>query len=396
MKSAVAITYELDNALEAARQLADSINNKLDRAKNSVGILFCDIDMDSATVTAELKKLLGFEIAGMTTLATIDQDGHHDFAAILTVLTADDCAFSTAASEPLTKENYERRIIDTYRATLPGCVGYGDRPTLLFAFCPHNMSFSADKYPEVLSKETGSIPIIGGVASDNYEYNKARVFLSGRVFKDSIVIVSVSGNLKPLFSLRHVTSRFAERIRRVTNAQDNIVYTVGNETFVEYLQSFGLKTDIPDVQMAFNSYPMMLTQDNNDEVPLMRHIVGLNLEEGSGTCVGDVPIGAQANICLLKKEDLIASCRESMNALLDIMAEQKDYEYSTIFCISCCGRALLLGADSIAEGQALTELMPEGLTLAGTYCYGELCPTHYKDGIAINRYHNCSFALCII
>lgn len=396
MKSAVAVTYELDDAAEAARQLAGTIKEKLTLAKNSVGIMYCDAETDGSAVTGELKKLLGIEIAGMTTLAPIDQEGYRDSAIVLTVMTADDCTFSAAASVPLTRDNYEQGIIDSYRATLPGCAGYGDKPVLLFAFCPFPMPFSADQYPEMLSKETGGIPVIGGVASDDYDYNKARVFLSGREFKDSFVVLSVSGKLKPLFSLRHVTSRFAERIRRVTNARDNIVYSVGDETFVQYLQGFGLKTDVSDVQMAFNPYPMMLTQGNDDEVPLMRHIVGLNFEEGSGVCVGDVPVGAQANICMLKKEDLYDSCRESMNALLEDAAKQEGYEYSTLLCISCCGRSLLLGADSVREGQILTELLPENMTLFGTYCYGEICPTRYTDGKAINRLHNCSFALCMM
>lgn len=397
MKSAVAITYELDDAPEAARQLADSINDSLTVMKNSIGILTCDADMDAVAVTKELKNLLGIEIVGMTTLAVINQDGYHHSAALLTVLTADDCIFSAAISENLTEDDYSQKIIDAYRATIPENSGPNYKPGLLLTFCPNNMPFSADKYPDILSRETGNAPIIGGVASDDYEYVSARVFLSGHEYKDSIIIVNISGDVKPLFSMRHVTSRFAERTRKVTDAKENIVYTVGDETFVQYLEGFGLKTDVPDVLLAFNPYPMMLTRDgDNNEVPLMRHITGLDLETGSGSCVGDVPVGANANICLINKKDLVTSCRESMNALLEMASAQKEHEYSTILCVSCCGRALLLGADSDAEGQVLTELLPKDLTLAGAYCFGELCPTRYEGGEAINRFHNCSITFCMI
>ena len=142
---------------------------------------------------------------------------------------------------------------------------------------------------------------------------------------------------------------------------------------------------------------MMLTQgDTNDEVPLMRHIAGLNHEDGSGTFFGDVPVGTLANICLINKNDLTAACRESMDAILLKSAENPEYEYSSLFCMSCCGRAMILGSDSDAEGLVLKERLPSGISLTGAYCLGEICPTRYTDGVVINRFHNCSITFCMV
>jgi hypothetical protein len=210
-----------------------------------------------------------------------------------------------------------------------------------------------------------------------------------------MVLVSVWGNVKPVFALRHVTSRFAERIRRVVMAAGNVVYKVGDETFVKYLEGFGLKTDVEDPLLAFTSYPMMLTREDDDETPLMRHILGLNLSDGSGSFFGDVPTGTMANICLVNKDDITAACRESMNSIREAEENRGEYEYSTIFCISCCGRAMILGADAGAEGRILSEMKPEKLTLAGAYCLGEICPARYKDGQVSNRFHNCSITFCM-
>ena len=388
MKSITVITYELDDAAKAAGQLAESIRKELVLEKNSFGILLCDADVDGAAVTEELRDLLGIEVAGMTTLAVLDKDGHHEAAAILTVLTADDCSFLAKASEPLSGGDYERNITEACKEFVSA--------GLIFSFCPCGLTFSADIFPDIISKETGNIPVIGGIASDDYDFERARVFLSGREYKDSLVLVGVSGNIDPVFSIRHVTSRFAERIRRVTEAEGNIVYKVGDETFVEYLESFGLKTDVPDPVLAFTSYPMMLTRsDSDEEVPLMRHISGLDHEKGSGSFFGDVPVGTMANICLINKSDIVTACRESFGALLEEADKRSDYKYSTVLCITCCGRAMILGADSDAEGRVLTEMLPGGITLAGAYCLGEICPVLYKDGKAINRFHNCSITFCM-
>ncbi|MDR3278097.1 MAG: FIST C-terminal domain-containing protein [Oscillospiraceae bacterium] len=394
MKSAVAISYELDDAAEAARQLADGIREKLTLKKNSVGIFSCDADMDGAAVTAELKALLGIEVAGMTTLATLAPDGYHEAAAVLTVLTADDCVFSPAASAPFAGGAYEKKIVDTYAKTVPA--GETAPPGVVFVFCPCGMAFSADLYPDTLTDAVGGAPLIGGVCSDDYDYARARVFLSGAEYRDSMVAVSIFGNARPAFALRHVTSRFAERIRRVARAEGNLVYEVGDETFVKYLEGFGLRTDVDDPLLAFNSYPMMLTREGGDEVPLMRHISGLDLKAGTGTFLGDVPEGSLANICLVSKDDVRKACEDSVNALLAEVNTHSDYEYSAVFCFTCCGRAMILGGESDAEGKLVSRLLPESLTLMGAYCLGEICPTLYKDGVAANRFHNCSITFCMI
>ncbi|AEF81928.1 FIST signal transduction protein [Leadbettera azotonutricia] len=396
MLSATAISYELDDSEAAARELAASIKEKLSLKKNSLGILFCDADCDGAALSAELEKLLGITVGGMTTLAELENSGCLDGALVLIVLTADDCFFSPAVSTSLIGNNYEEKMVAAYEASAHGVSGFGEKPAFIFAFCPSGMSFSGDKYPDVLSKAAPNVPIIGGVSSDDYDYKRARVFLSGKAYLDSLVLISVWGRAKPIFSLRHVTSRFAERIRRVVRAEGNKVFTVGDETFVKYLEGFGLKTNVPDILLAFNSYPMMLTREGGDEIPLMRHISALDPKDGSGTFLGDVPAGSLANICLVSKKDVMAACRESMEALLEETQKQGDYQYSTIFCISCCGRAMILGSDSDAEGQILSELLPKNLNLAGAYCLGEICPARYKDGEAANRFHNCSITFCAI
>jgi hypothetical protein len=394
MKSAVATTYELDNAADAARQLADSIRSKLVPEKYSLGILFCDADLDGASVTAALKDLLGMEVAGMTTLAALDPAGRQTAAAVLTVLTADDCRFFPAASAPLSGGDHTKKIVEAYRRSAPEDAPDGQNPGMMFAFCPCGMAFSGDSYTNALAT-VYKTPMIGGVASDDYDFERARVFLSGREYKDALVVVGVWGRAKPVFSLRHVTSRFAERIRRVTKAEGNIVYRVGEETFVRYLEGFGLKLDVPDPLLAFTSYPMMLTGEEDDETPLMRHISSLNFSDGSGAFLGDVPVGALANICLVGKDDITAACRDSLRALLEKAGQRDDYAYSTILCISCCGRAMILGADSGAEGRILSEMMPGNLALTGAYCLGEICPTLHREEKVSNRFHNCSIAFCM-
>jgi hypothetical protein len=393
MRSAVAISFELDNADIAARELAGSIEAQLELQEDSVGILLCDADADGAAISAELDRLLGLSVVGMTSLATFSTEGYHEGAIVLTVLTANDVHFTLAASAPF-GDAYEEKMVDAYRQTIPPDAAPNEHPALIFAFCPNGESFSGDTYANVLSAQAGNAPVIGGVCCDDYDYERARVFIRGEEYYNSLVLLCLWGNVRPTFALRHVTSRLAERIRRVTEAKDNVVYRVGDETFVEYLESFGLRTDVADPLMAFTSYPMMLTREGEDEAPLMRHIAGLDHETGAGTFIADVPVGTLANICLINRDDLKVSARESMNILLEKVAEQNGYDYSLVFCVSCCGRAVILGTEPDAEAAILTELLPKNMALCGVYCLGELSPTRYVDAVATNRFHNCSITFC--
>jgi hypothetical protein len=392
MKSNVAVSFELDDPEVCAEQLIAGLG-KLgeETGDHALGILYCDADLDGATLTAILKQKLGFDVVGMTTLAALGPGGYNELSAVLTVLASEDVSFAVAATGTLGKESAAAEIAQSYE-NIKGVIGV---PELIFLFAPCGMPFAGDTYPDTLAEVAPGVPIIGGVASDDYDYERARVFLSGAEYRDAAVFAAASGAISPKFFLHHMTSRFAERKKEVTRSDGNKVYEVEGETFVEYLEGFGLRTDVDDVLLAFNSYPMMLTREGSDEVPLMRHIFELDRETGAGSFLGNVPEGTIANICLVNKDDVVSSCRISMEALAgEVRAD--GVERSLVFCITCCGRSMILGTESADEGNVMKALLPEGFSLAGAYCLGEFSPTLVKGGVASNRFHNCSIAFCAL
>ncbi|MDR1856554.1 MAG: FIST C-terminal domain-containing protein [Desulfovibrio sp.] len=394
MKSAVALTKELDDAKKAAGQLAEAIRGRLTFERHAVGLLFCDSDMDGATVTGELGEILGCEVAGMTALAVFGPEGRHDAAAVLTVLTAQDCTFIATMSSSLADDGRKDAIADTCRRLVRP--DDGKAPGLALTFCPFAVRTPGDVYPAVFAKHLPGVPMIGGVASDGYDLANTRTFLSGRESADAMVAVGLHGEVHPSFALRHVTSHFAERLRRVTESSGNVVRRIGDQTVVQYLESVGLKTDVTDPLLAFAAYPLMLIQDTGvEETPVMRHIAAIDHGTGAVTFVGDVPEGVLANVCMVTRQDLEASCRESSASLLAEPGAAPG-DASTVLCFSCFGRATLLGQHPNAEGDILARMLPEGMALSGAYCLGEISPTgHGRDGIR-NRFHNCSIAFCLL
>jgi small ligand-binding sensory domain FIST len=100
----------------------------------------------------------------------------------------------------------------------------------------------------------------------------------------------------------------------------------------------------------------------------------------------------------MKRNDI----QESAKALIDDIKNKIDqaagdgYRYSTLFCVSCGGRYMVMGDDKDLEGDILKRNLPEGLEFAGFYAYGEICPTAVTDGKALNRVHNESIVICAL
>jgi hypothetical protein len=391
MDSAVAISFELDDVAQAAEQLENGIREKLEVGPDALGVLYCDADADGAALTGALSEKFGCDVAGMTTLAALGPGGMNELSVVLTVLSGSGVKFAAAATDSLDAETAPALV----RAAAGGIQSELGEPKLFLLFAPTGAPFAGDIYPDAVAQAAPGVPLLGGVASDDYDFERARVFLSGREYRDAAVFAGIAGDVHPEFFLQHVTSRLAERSLPVTKSDGTVVYKVGDETFVEYLGGFGLRTDVPEANVAFNSCPMMLTREGSDETPLMRHISGLDRETGAGVFLGNVPEGAIANICLVNKDDLVSSCRLSMEKLAE-SACGNGADHSLVLCISCCGRSMILGTDSDAEGKIIEELLPGKYALSGAYCLGEFSPALYRDGKAQNRFHNCSIALCTL
>ena len=396
LKSVTTATRAIQNIEQATRELAPA--NTVFEAGRAVGLLFCSADADGAALSAALHSQLKIPIAGMTSQSLLTRSGRQEKSAILTIISSDDCSFGVGVSAPLDADGGAHHRANIAAAYTASARMAAESPKLMFAFCPANMPFSGDKYSQILTELSGAAPVIGGVASDEYDFTHCKTFLSGQAYQNALVLVSLFGDIRPVFSMQHVTSRFAPRLRRITDARDNVVHRVGDETFTEYLASFGLDAASRNPLVDLVSHPMMLTTEGTGEASVMRHIAALDPANGTGTFLGDVLPGTLANICRLDSQDVKDSCRDSAQALLQKIenAHQENYTYSLVFCVSCCGRATILGEEIDEEGATLSALVPAQLSLSGIYCLGELGPARYYNGNAANKFHNCSITLCAI
>jgi hypothetical protein len=402
MRSVVAVTNEMDDAEKAVRDLLKQVTDKGPLGKNSCGFVYCDVEMDHEAFTSLLREKFPFEIVGCTSIANFDTEhGSQIMSAVLVVLTDDNTTFSIAVTDELTKENLRRELEAAYRKTASAL---GEQGKLLFLVPPFNDSTPLDNYVDILSEVSGDIPIFGGLPSSNVADGDILIYANGRSYTNRAAIVLTGGNIRPLFSVQNVLSTFFEQKRTVTKAKDNVIYTVEGMSFVDYLRSLGMVVDdlIEQGDLAvYVSTPLKVylnKNDYNDGIPVVRTIKTLNPEDGSGILFGSISEKSTISIATMKRQDIQDSCRMAVKEILEKIDASRvdDYTYTTLICVSCGGRYMVMADDKDIEGNIVLENLPKNLTFSGFYAYGEICPTGVRDGKAINRVHNESIVMCAL
>ncbi|MDR3165829.1 MAG: FIST C-terminal domain-containing protein [Synergistaceae bacterium] len=399
-KSTTAVTYEIDDIASGTDELARVTKENLKLARNSFGLMFCDSDVDHAEFASELSRKLGVPIVGHSATAMLcGSEGLCDTAAVLTTVTSDDVNFSIAVSEPLTNVNITAQIASTYdraKASLDG------EPKLVLAFPPYLLGIMLDIYPRELERASGGLPIFGGLPAHDGVHGSTAVYCGDTAASDRMTLLLMSGDVKPLMTVKNSLGALANLKRTVTESKDNVIYKVGDDSFVEFLRRFGLdveKLANPNEKTtSFTTYPLLIEKTegkNPDGVPVVRTLHGVDLEVGSGTAVGEVPEGSVISVGILQPKDIEKSSSDSVRDLLEKMAasESEGYKYSTVLAISCVARYYVMAGRNTLEADALRQKLPGELSLSGYYSFGEICPTSIRPGKVVNAAHNESLVL---
>ena len=400
MRSIVAVTNEIDDVQAAVAELQDQIMAQGGAGKNSCGIVYCDVEMPHEDFMRAIKEKLPFEVIGCTTIASFDtNNGATILSAVLILLTGDDVKFGVSLTGPLTSENLRKELETACKAAEDVL---GEHGKLMFLMPPYENTVPLDEYVNILSEFSGNLPIFGGLPSSSVADGEIFMYADGRVFGDRAAILLIGGDVRPVFSVQNFLSELSEQKYIVTSAEKNIVRKVGDMTFVDFLKHLGLPADdlIAHGDMTvYASTPLkvyMSMKDERDKIPIARTIKELNPEDGSGVLFGEISEKSAVTIVTMKRKDIVNSCKAAMAEITEKInaASGDDYKYSTLFCVSCGGRYLVMGDDKDTEGDVITKQLPQGISLSGFYAYGEICPTLIENGKALNRVHNESIVMC--
>jgi len=398
MKSAIAITQEIDDLELASKELASQIKEKLNPCSKSIGIAYCDADVDVAKFGELMHAELDIDIVGTTTTATVERNtGYSDTGITLCVLTSEDVSLSIGYADDLNNDNYAESIRNAYNDV---CGNIQEKPGLILAFAPYIADLTSENYVEVLDESSGGTPVFGGIATDHWELQHQKVFFNGKAFSRGLVFVLLRGNIKPVFAMRHSFGGGVERKGKITESSGNLIHKVGEQTFKEYLAEI---VPVPDEDLViyhFQSTPFVveLPDYDHNEQPVVRALCTIDHKTGAGGFLSKMPEGSLIHMNVIQKENLIESCSGAMEDIVKEMTADTNYEYSIIFISTCNARHILMSGTHDLESNIINEMLkscPSELNAVGYYGFGEICPTT-SDNKTINRFHNISFAVCAI
>lgn len=398
MRSAVMFTDEIDDLKSASEELAAGIREKLEFGKRTVGIVYCDADVDVAELGASLHEALGIDIVGVTTTASIDRaGGYHDMGIVVTVLTGDDIDIAIGCTGELEKGGFDGQIRRVYKEASARLSG---KPRLIYLCAPYITDITSDNYLNILDEMSEHAPIFGGVATDHYDLKYQKTFFNGEAYDGGLIFVLLSGNIRPVFAMVHEFSGKTEGKGIVTKSTGNQVERVGDRTFVDYITDISPVPEEETVIFHFQSTPFVMEMPDYEqaEQPIVRALCTIDHETGAGGFLSEMPEGSVLSINVLQRENLKGSCEATLSQLAKKMRDAEGYKYSTVWISTCNARHLMMGDTKDLESNIVAEALSvfdDDLNAVGYYGFGEMCPTAVDgEGKAKNRFHNVSFAVC--
>jgi len=223
------------------------------------------------------------------------------------------------------------------------------------------------------------LPVLGGLASGDFQEQSTQVYLNGEVFEEGGVAISIGGEV----GIIGVTSQGCTPIGEtwtLTKVERNIIHEIGNRPAYEVLaETFNQLSAEEQERARDNLFVGLVVNEYLDEFHrgdfLIRNLLAADLRSGS-IAVGALPRLGQT---IQFQRRSAAAATEDMNELLSRAKERLDG--STIYggCLCCCngrGRGLFGQPDHDAS-LVQQWLGPVGLT--GFFCNGEIGPVGEKN-----------------
>jgi hypothetical protein len=225
-----------------------------------------------------------------------------------------------------------------------------------------------------LGKQTNhSLPIFGGLAGDNFKFEKTLVGLNEDARQGKVVIIGFYGNeINFSFGCEGGWTDFGPE-RKVTLSEKNVLYKIGDrfalDIYKEYLGKYA--DDLPGSALCF---PLSM-KENKDAPSVVRTILAIDEKKRSMTFAGSIPQGSFIRLMKGNFDKLIDA---SYNAAFESFSNHpKEPELALI--VSCVGRKVVLGNRVEEEFEAVKEISGNTL-LCGFYSYGEISPvTNHKS-----------------
>ncbi len=209
------------------------------------------------------------------------------------------------------------------------------------------------------------VAITGGLAGDAGRFEATVVGLGASAGQGRIVGIGLYGDaLRVGYGSLGGWDAFGPE-RRVDGSDGNVLRVLDGEPALEvYRRYLGEHAaGLPESALRF---PLAVTYPGAER-SVVRTILSIDASTGAMTFAGDVPEGSRVRLMKANVERLVDGAEEAGRLASEASAR-------LALLVSCVGRKLVMGQRTEEEVEAVAAALGKGVTLAGFYSYGELCP----------------------
>ena len=238
----------------------------------------------------------------------------------------------------------------------------------------------AQKALESLRATTGSIPMIGALASTSLTDRRAWVYLDDQVYDHGAVAIAIEGPYDLVVQVSQGGTPIGDPWT-VTEVDHNRIVSISNRSAISVLRetmNVGPHVQVPHNQLMVG-FPMSEYRDEFfREDFVARGILAQDLEAGA-LVVGGIPRQGQT-IQFLVREPTMAS--EDLSEKLELV-KQIDRPVVGALLSTCKGRGANMFGRNDHDAQAVAKSLPD-VPMIGLYSLGELGPV--RDIPAYNAF----------
>ena len=215
----------------------------------------------------------------------------------------------------------------------------------------------------------GDVPITGGLAGDDADFEKTLVGLDGPPSEGEIIAAAFYGDdLKVGHGSYGGWDPFGPE-RYITRSEGNILYSLDDQSALQLYKNYlgDLAHELPSSALLF---PLSIKIGDQDTA-VVRTILDIDEDKQAMVFAGDMPEGAKARLMKANFDRLVDG---SIAAASSSMLPFKTDNPQLAILISCVGRRLVLGQRVAEELEESRNIIGSKATITGFYSYGEISP----------------------
>jgi hypothetical protein len=324
------------------------------------------------------------QIIGCSTSGEISGSGLSINSAVLGGIATDRIDFEIVTVEGLDKncESAGRRLAESFSGT----------PRMIQIFSDGLTGNGCAILRGISGVLGNGVPVTGGAAGDNGDFQKTLQFGQGRIYSDAICGIAFYGD----FGLGHGVRSGWTPIglsKQVTRAVGNVVYELNGEPALNVLERY-LGHHAEKLPAIGVEYPLGFVNRSNspdqEELYVLRASMSVDRKERSISFAGEIPEGVMVNLTCSDKTSILDATGTAAREAKSLLGRNKP---RVIFCYSCMARRIVLGSRTTEEiAMIRTEFGPE-VPMVGFYSYGEFCPV---GPATVNCLHNETITLTVL